>query len=71
MKRGVVVMMWLGKRRLQRAHRVKDYTIGEVFRALAVVSSVVESVSESGARSVDECKVAEGAVAALLEFFDF
>ena len=54
-------------------HPVKGASpsVEELFAALAVVASVVESVSESGARPADECKVAEDAVATLLDFCGF
>ena len=64
-------MMWLNRRRRRRGCPVKDYSVGELFKALAVVSSVVESVSESGVRPAGECKIAEDAVANLIDFFGF
>lgn len=67
-------MKWFGnRRRRHKMHPSKgaSASVEELFAALAVVASVVESVSESGARSADECKMAEDAVATLLDFCGF
>lgn len=64
-------MVWLGKNNHYGKHSNGEVSVGELFGALAVVASVVESVSGSGVRSSNECEAAENAVSTLLDFFGF